>query len=51
MKKVYECVVEIKAKSGLTWDDELGVNVTHDTKDQWDELVKVRGLLLIYHQH
>ena len=49
MKKVYKCVVEIKAKSGLTWDNELGANVTHDTKDQWDELVKVQGSLLIYH--
>jgi hypothetical protein len=41
LKHTYDAVLTLKSKSGFVWDDQKGINVTTDTADAWEELVKV----------
>ena len=41
LKRMYAAVLTLKSKSGFAWDNEKGMDVTPDTEDAWEQLVKV----------
>lgn len=45
MKETFAIVHSLKQLSGLTWDDERGVDINEDTKHVWEAYIEVSIVL------